>query len=41
MRVEKPKILKAARLKVARVFREKKEKEAESIPFQGAMPGRP
>ena len=27
----------AARLKVARVFREKTEKEAESIPFQGAI----
>ena len=37
VRVEKPKILKTARQKVARVFREKTEKEAESIPFQGAM----
>ena len=33
VRVENPKILKAARLKVARVFRENTEKEAESIPF--------
>ena len=37
MTAEKPNILNAAMQKVAMVFWEKAEKEAESIPFQGAM----
>ena len=37
LRVEKPKILKAAKAKVAQLFRRKAEEEAAKVPFQGEL----
>ena len=37
LRVEKPKILKAAKAKVGRIFRRKAEEEAAKVPFQGQL----
>lgn len=37
LRVEMPKIKKAAKLKVAQLYRDKAEEDATKIPFQGAM----
>ena len=37
IRVEKPKILKAAKAKVGQIFRRKAEEEAAKVPFQGQL----
>ena len=37
MKVEKPKIMKAAKDKVNQIFRDKAEQEAEMLPFQGGV----